>query len=477
MTVNMTDDNVPVISAEDGKAKALEEELENLSISSGESYGVSVDEDLHSITSQELSRDDSSTESVSCDRCDSNQPDKFGLDENANHFSGAPQDLSPSSSWDKNEDTVKVKRGIIHDDSIIIDEHSNHTEKYDDYQLDSNRYSAYEEEDEQPMSKPRNDLINTLATIFSNTDGKEYMKWETRVQNKLCYRESYIPVPREQRETEEFFDKIVPDKKAVKQDEVIYQYLFPTNDDPKSIVLKREHVTISKNYEGQDRAEVKELILLNHCLIILRVDIDVHMSDDEHIPIVDTTPKSAKNKARFFQKRLKKVANLYEACHPLSSIISIEDSEMEFGDVVPLPSFQLKIRSDKNQMDNYKIHCFSLDYKLSWISALRTSVTSNIGVEEDSIYASVLCNDLTAIEQKMIMLKKHREEKDLIDKVNGYSPLHLAILTSKHLIANQLLRVGANPNTVAKDGSSPLSSGECTILCGQSKVLLFPFQI
>jgi hypothetical protein len=365
----------------------------------------------------------------------------------------------------------------MHDDSINIDEHIYDTEEYDDYQLDLNRYCAYEEEDEQPMSKPRNDLINTLATIFSNRDGKDYMKWENRVQNKLYYRESYIPVPREQRETEEFFDIIVPDKKAVKQHEVIYQYLFPADDDPKSIVLKREHVTISKNYEGQDRAEVKELILLNHCLIILRVELDTHMSDDEHKPIVDTTPKSAKNKAGFFQKKIKKAANLYEECHPLSSIISIEDSEMEFGDVVPLPSFQLKIMSDKNQMDNYKIHCFSLDYKLSWISALRTSVTSNIGVEEDSIYASVLCNDLTAIEQKMIMLKKHREGKDLIDMVNGYSPLHLAILASKHLIANQLLRVGANPNTVAKDGTSPLSSGEYTILYGHFNILLFPLQV
>jgi ankyrin repeat protein len=181
------------------------------------------------------------------------------------------------------------------------------------------------------------------------------------------------------------------------------------------------------------------------------------MDDDEDIPIANG---STKCKGKFSKKRLKTSANLYETCHPLSSIVSIDDNDMEFGDVIPLPSFGLKIIDDKNEIVNYKIHCFSLDFKASWISALRTSVTNNIGVDEDSVYASVLCNDLTIIEQKMAMFKRNGEEKDLIDKVNGYSPLHLAILTSKHLIANQLLRAGANPNTVAKDGSSPLSTGK-----------------
>jgi hypothetical protein len=472
MTINMNDENAPKIITNDTNAMALEEELENLSISSGESYdskidGVSVDDDVQSVTSQALSEDESSTRSDSFNGDVSGPLDECYLSENyhettnSNHNSArSPQDKSTSSLKEKNDNTRNTQHGFIHDESVNIDEMNDSREIYDDYQLDFKRFSSYDEEAEQPMFKPRNDLINTLATIFSKVEVNEYMKWESRVTNKFYYRESYIPVPREQREMEEFVDKVVPDKKAIKKDEVIYRYLFPEKDDPKSFILKREHVTISKHYQGQDHTELKELILLNHCLIILAAGVDLHMNDGDDFSIVDSSPKSNKGKAGFLKKRAKKAVNLYEDCFPLSSILSIEDNEMEFGDVVPLPSFGLRILCDKNEIVNYKIHCFSLDLKVSWISALRTSVTSNIDVEEDSVYASVLCNDLTAIERKMTMLKNHREGKDIIDKVNGYSPLHLAILTSKHLIANQLLRAGANPNTVAKDGTSPLSSGK-----------------
>lgn len=452
MTINMNDENALKINIDDKNAMELEEELENLSISSVESYGskidgISVDDDVQSVSSQALSKDESSTRSESFDRDICGLPDDYYLSENYNgtadsHHNSArsPQDKCPQS--------------------VNIDDVNDRTEMYDDYQLDFKRFGSYDEEAEEPMFKPRNDLINTLALISSKADVNEYMKWESRVTNKFYYRESYIPVPREQREMEEFVDKVVPDKKALKQDEVIYRYLFPAKDDPKSFILKREHVIISKNYQGQDHTELKELILLNHCLIILSVSVDFHMNDDEDFSIVDSSPKSNKGKVGILKRRVKKAVNLYEDCFPLSSILSIDDNEMEFGDVVPLPSFGLRILCDKNEIVNYKIHCFSLDLKFSWISALRTSVTSNIDVEEDSVYASVLCNDLTAIEQKMTMLKNHGEGKDMIDKVNGFSPLHLAILTSKHLIANQLLRAGANPNTVAKDGTSPLSSGK-----------------
>ena len=66
---------------------ALEEELENLSISPGESYdskidGVSVDYDVQSVTSQALSEDESSTRSDSFNGDVSGPLDECYLSEN-----------------------------------------------------------------------------------------------------------------------------------------------------------------------------------------------------------------------------------------------------------------------------------------------------------------------------------------------------------------------------------------------------------
>lgn len=438
--------------------KTLEQELDDLSIGSNDSSssqsegGLSFDEDatyIHSPSSKiedglHVRSDDSSSENVKIVD-ESNiigTHDGFVLD-------------AVTTSVDKEEDSCHVDR---QHSSLSDEDHS-------DLKNESEQFEVYTEEleDEKIEVKPRVDLINALAIVFSKSDPTELMKWHNRTQNRLVYRKSYRPVPRENREVEQLLADIVKNKKAASEDSSFCKYLYPSNDEPKPIILKREHVTCCFNDHIDRNMEIKEFVLLNHCLLILpaKLDFDVENTNDDHIEILLTQNSSGRKKDRILKStKMRKATNGYDSCLPLTSIVSIEDYDMEFGDSLPLPSLGLKVLTEERKVLHYKIHCFSEDLKDKWITSLRTSVTCNLGVDEDSIYSSVLCNDLDAIVKKMILVQNQLEDENMLDKIHGYSALHLAVITSKNMIAKHLLSAGVNPHTVAKDGSSPLTCAE-----------------
>jgi len=288
-------------------------------------------------------------------------------------------------------------------------------------------------------------IDEALSNLIS-TDSDDIRHWVTRVENESFYESNFRPVPREIREIEDLALQYLSKGRSASKD-LLHPYLMPSQEDPKSVLLKREPVIFNK-YDATE-VGIGHLILLNRCFFIA---LDNSQPDQAH-------------SVQGFRKNLTKGFNVligkdmrYACCHPLTSIISIHETDAGTCQTEEslLSSFVIGI-IQLGKPISYKIHCHSKERQKAWLDALRTSVSMNYGFDKESIFSAILFNDRHQLQNA---LEVNKAGIDIQDQYHGYSALHLSILSNRLDFARNLLEAGALTITVAKDGSTPLIIGK-----------------
>ncbi len=339
-----------------------------------------------------------------------------------------------------------------------------------------------------------------------DTNDYDICKWSSRVLNRDYYKESYLPDPSERGEVEQLAKRFSSAGLQNKTYEHIYNTLLSIplpssspstpvksltspslsamvpniNGKPKSVIIKREPV-ISHD-------TVIELILLNHSFIISlfseessppsKSSSNEEESNSTHNSNSDKERKNneikqarqATNIVLGMTKNFSKSVNVLlgkktvECCFDLKSIVGIKiEVEVSTDEYVTQDldedgnKFTLLLKDEKKNILSSQFICNSSDRKDAWLKAFKVSVMENYKMEEHSLLAAALCNDIPSI---ITSVESNTLEIDEVDYIHGYTSLHFAIINNNLDIATELLKGGADTNIKSKDGFSPLYYGE-----------------
>mmetsp|Transcript_5966 Transcript_5966/g.7343 ORF Transcript_5966/g.7343 Transcript_5966/m.7343 type:complete len:461 (+) Transcript_5966:80-1462(+) len=338
----------------------------------------------------------------------------------------------------------------------------------------------------------RENLNSLVQKLNMNED--DLCKWSSRALNRDYYAQSYEPDQSERYEVEQLAKRFSSAGLQNKTNEHIYNTLLSlqpsssaaavqikVNDKPKSVILKREPVI--SHVEGRNETIV-ELILLNHSFIIslFSEESSLHptsVSQKEGGDFADgnNNPNHERKKNEIKQatnivigmtKNFSKSVNVLlgkktiECCFDLKSIVGIkigggvpmdEEATQESYESEGETTFTLLVKDDKKNILHSQFTCDTVDRKDAWIKAFEVSVMQNYEMEENSLLAAALCNNMPSI---ITSVESNTLQIDEIDAVHGFTSLHFAIINNNLDIAAELLKGGADTNIKSRDGFSPL---------------------
>jgi ankyrin repeat protein len=299
-------------------------------------------------------------------------------------------------------------------------------------------------------------LKEKLDVLIQALDKNDIRKWSNRVDNKLFYNESYLPVPREKREIEEIVEQF--SSVGGLQDRThqrIIDCLLSPNNKPRSVLLKREPVIYSKAGNEPNETLI-DLILLNHSFIIsLNPDSPQTKHESKGTNEIKQAASLVIGMTKTFSKNVDILLGkkTIEGCFDLKSILGITDYDADENGT----AFSLIVKDEENNILRAHFTCGSIERKNEWVNAFKMSVLQRCEMEESSLLAAALCNDISMIIQSV---ESNTLEIDETNNTFGCTSLHIAIINNNLDIATELLKGGANANINCKDDFPPLYYGK-----------------